>query len=188
MPQPKRLSREDGRLGRRRRPPKEAVNGNAIERTDPEAAAAFMAQRAEHPEVPLTELAASCGLPEPTARALAERMETHYQPVVSKLRRVTVKSLVEKLETLQDAILDSFTLEDIHKASLRDRAITFGVLVDKGLLLNGQPTQIVSFGERETFSELVRQVLKEASKRGITIDADWTEVPTVRALPGASVE
>jgi hypothetical protein len=39
-------------------------------------------------------------------------------------------------------IVESINEQDIAKASLPQKAISFGVLLDKALLLSGQPTQI----------------------------------------------
>jgi hypothetical protein len=71
-------------------------------------------------------------------------------------------------------VLASMTDRDIAKASLKDKAIAFGILTEKRQLLAGEPTQIVSFEERRKIPEMLLALSAELQRRGRTIDVTPT--------------
>ncbi len=84
---------------------------------------------------------------------------------------VQTKQLLDLASDRVHRILESIDQYDIDEASLRDKATAIGILVDKRQLLSGEPTQILSIQERGKLDELITVVVKEAQRRGLTIDA-----------------
>ena len=76
-------------------------------------------------------------------------------------------------------ILEAITPADIEKASLRDKVLSAAIATDKALLLDGQPTEILSIKQMENLDELAGMMLAEAKRRGQTPrvnEADQTVV------------
>ncbi len=74
---------------------------------------------------------------------------------VAELRVQKRGELAAQLEALAYRIIEAVTPEDITKASLRDKMICVGILIEKVLLLRGQPTQITrELKVREIYLEL----------------------------------
>jgi len=118
----------------------------------------------------LEAVAKECGFPERTLNALMRRMATKYKPVKDEVERIKTPQLLKLIEDkLQMALehMDEYTFAD---ANLRDLAVTFGILAEKRQLLKGEPTQILSINERSHMNELIPDLIKEAGRRGMTID------------------
>jgi len=81
---------------------------------------------------------------------------------VAELRVQKRVGLAAQLETLAYRIVEAVTPEDIQKASLRDKMVACGIIIEKVQLLRGQPTQIA-------FVAVVRETLQELQSRfGLT--------------------
>ena len=74
-------------------------------------------------------------------------------------------------------ILMSMDGDTIKQAKLRDKAIAYGVLLDKQRLLQGEPTEIMSVEHRAKLNELVGLVTQEAKRRGIQLGPDGMPLP-----------
>jgi hypothetical protein len=111
------------------------------------------------------------------------------QALVNRLRagdpNVSGKAEVKRLEgkALVDAITDKLSMVlhyvdeyAISQANLKDLAVTTGILVEKSLLLKGQPTQIIDFTSRQQITQLVPAMLAEAKRRGLPVTLDATAV------------
>jgi transposase-like protein len=111
----------------------------------------------------LAALDANAGNVLATARALdlpAKTLEdwSHgrgVHPEVAQLRVQKRAGLAAQLETLAYRIVEAVTPADIQKASLRDKMIACGIIIEKVQLLRGQPTQIAYVAVvRETYQAL----------------------------------
>lgn len=146
----------------------------ALETSKPELVAEFL-DHALEPEVSIAQAARRVGMNERTAQDLMGRFLRRYQPVVGELRKVKSAELLGKIEDRLSVLLDAMTPEKIAAAPLRDQAVTFGILSEKRQLLRGEPTQIIDDGERRQLNELIPLVLKEAQRRGMTVDLGPSE-------------
>ena len=66
-------------------------------------------------------------------------------------------------------------------SSFKDVMIALGVVTDKLLLLEGQPTQIISQQQQQKMDEILPALMKEMQRRGLT--ADLTERKVSLVLP-----
>lgn len=160
--------------------------GEALPRTVehrlPAEQSAALIDKVTDPFVRLTEVAKECGLRPSVVEGLARRLRTRMQGVSAEMRAVKTKELVHKLdERINHAIgyMDDYIMGE---ASFRDLALGTAQLIEKRQLLKGEPTQIVSLDERRSLNELVPLLVKEAARRGITIEGEAKDVTPV-ALP-----
>ena len=116
-------------------------------------------------------IAEASGLPRKTVHILAQRLRRRWVPVSNKISVINQKELLLKIEDRMDKALEYMDDVAFASAPLRDLALTFGILHDKRQLLMGQPTQILSVQERKELNELLPEIVKEAERRGITIDS-----------------
>lgn len=80
--------------------------------------------------------------------------------------------LAAKLGWLSEKIADSITDSDLLGASLKDRAYAIDRFIEKRALLRGEPTQILSLEDRRQLPDLLRAVMKEAERRGVSFNAE----------------
>lgn len=120
-----------------------------------------------------TELAASAGIPPRLAAALGRRVEGQFGAVKAEMKAMTVAEQVAATHEKALMILAHIDEVSVGQASAKDLAIAYGILVDKGLLLGGKPTQIFDFNLRSTLQVLMPQFLAEAKRRGITIEGEF---------------
>lgn len=140
------------------------------EYTDPNETAAALDALSD-PFTKLKDVAEECGFPESTIKALVRRLETKYQPVKKELGAIKTPQLLSLIEEKIGMALEHMDDVTFANAELRDLAVTFGILAEKRQLLRGEPTQILSVNERTHMNELLPLIVKEASRRGMTIDA-----------------
>ena len=96
-------------------------------------------------------------------------------------KTLTIHEMANACDEKAGEILQLMTPKSIAAATLAQKASAFGVLIEKGRLLRGEATQIISHDDRRTLKELIPAFLKEAERRqidlsGITLDGDFTEV------------
>lgn len=152
-----------------------------LENSDPETAAAIAETVAEEPWLVVSELAYKLGLNPSTVQALVDRLKTRYQPVVAEIRKVTTKDLLGLIDERLRMALEYMTDGKMAEAGVKDLAILFGILTEKRALLRGEPTQIIGTKERQNLTDLLPELLKEAQRRGMTVDlnpAEFSEVGT----------
>ncbi len=113
--------------------------------------------------------AKECGFPEATLKQLLKRMRTRYKPFNDALREVKRDELIKILEDRALRCIEYVDDFAMAKASLRDLAITAGVLIDKSLLLKGEPTAIFRNEDRRKLNELLPALIAEAKRRGVNI-------------------
>jgi hypothetical protein len=128
----------------------------------------------------LADAARACGLNPKTANHLVKRLRTRLLPVATEIKRYKTQ---EFLAFIEDRMMRSLEyLDDVAlaNASGRDLAVIFGIMADKRQLLNGEPTQILSFQDRRKLNDLIPLVLQEAQRRGLTIDLPRTSYAVVQ--------
>lgn len=128
------------------------------------------------------------GLPENIIRALKGRLRARLQPLGQALRENTTKGFLAQMEDRLDRALHYLDDYALSGATAKDLAVIIGILTEKRQLLRGEPTAILSSEERVTLNALIPVVVREAQRRGITIDMNSGE-PIVtggrQLLPGA---
>lgn len=93
-----------------------------------------------------------------------------------RVKPLTLGEMADACDIKAGEILQLMTKESIQKATLAQKAQAFGVLIEKGRLLRGEATQIITHDDRRTLKDLIPAFMKEAERRGITIDGEATEV------------
>ena len=88
--------------------------------------------------------------------------------VGNKLAKAELESLVaRRLGLIHLYMSDDKLMEKLEEAKLRDIGIYEGIMLDKLLLLRGQPTSIVGSEQRKKLEELGPALLAELQKRGL---------------------
>jgi len=146
-----------------------------LENSNPEAAAEIAERVAEEPWLVISEMAYKLGLAPQTVQALIDRLKTRYQPVVAEIRKVTTKDLLGLMDERMRMALEYMTDGKMAEAGIKDLAIMFGILTEKRALLRGEPTQIIGTKERQNLTDLLPELLKEAQRRGMTVDLNPAE-------------
>lgn len=155
----------------------------ATENFHPEMVADLVVSMAENPGESVMALARACGMKESTARNIVTRMNMRYQPVIEEVRKVTSASLIEQIEEKLPILLDAITVKKVNESALREIAVAFGVLAEKRQLLKGEPTQIMTYGERDNINNLLPFLVDEAKRRGMVVDASFREIVDVNIIP-----
>jgi len=120
----------------------------------------------------IAQAAKECGFPPSTIRNFLRRLKARYQPLHDTVQEVKVNELIALLDDRAMravAHMDDFAMAT---AGVKDLAIAAGVMIDKSQLLKGQPTSIISTAEREQLRDLLPKLLREAERRGITIEGE----------------
>ncbi len=103
-------------------------------------------------------------------------------PECTQLRAQKKEMLKDRLESLAHALLDGMSRrvqsEEVSAVSLKDLATTFGIAVDKMLLLKGDPTSI---NQHSTMSEEERERLRARLRARLSLvpDDGVTEITEV---------
>jgi nucleotide-binding universal stress UspA family protein len=150
-----------------------AIRKDALEHVDPELAAAVMEERTHALRPTASALARQYGVPVTVFQKFLDRIDKQYAALTEEVRAPQLKELVDLTGARAKAILQSITPEDIEQATLRDKAVAVGIFVEKHLLLEGRPTQIVETREEDqALDKVIGWVLQEAQRRGLTFDLD----------------
>ena len=137
----------------------------------PEVIADAMAEIAKNPEyTPITALKAS-GYSRKDAELLDRRIKKEYPVVLEAVKPITREALEKRISRRLE-IIDTFFTEEkliqkLEKANLRDITIMEGTMMDKLLILRGQPSMIIGHLERGKLNELVPALLEEIKRRGL---------------------
>lgn len=114
--------------------------------------------------------ARECGLNKDLARRIKERLQKELLPVGMAVKEAKTSVLLNLTADRARRIIESVTQSDIDDASLRDKAVAFGILVEKRQLLSGEPTHLIGIQDRRHLGDLTKALMLEAQRRGITID------------------
>ena len=129
---------------------------------------------AEFDLVRFREMAASAGIPPRIAGAIARRVEANFGDVRKELKRLTAAQEVVEIESVRQMMLKYMDEVAVSGANIKDIAIAYGIMVDKGLLLGGKPNVVVDFNVRHRIEVLMPQMLAEARRRNITIEGEFS--------------
>lgn len=138
--------------------------------------AELLAIIATNPDDVVAKLAKSAGFPHHVTQNFIKRLRVQGGAFKESVQKLGRRELVEKIQekiALGLAYMDDFSMSGMDG---KDLAIMLGILIEKQQLLEGRPTQILSFEERKHLSELLPAYVKEAARRGITIDATAVEI------------
>lgn len=83
--------------------------------------------------------------------------------------------MIAALDEKLSLALHHLDADRFKAANIQQIAIVFGILAEKRELLKGKPTQIFSFEERRSMRDLLPNALREAQRRGLVVDATYTE-------------
>lgn len=119
------------------------------------------------------------GLPKPVTDGLLKRLRLRFNPVVEKTLKYTTKHFQDQIDEKIGMALHHLDDTVLSAASAKDLAVTIGILIEKRALLRGEPTAILSTEERTNLNVLVTHVMKEAQRRGITVDQTGEEVRSI---------
>lgn len=93
-----------------------------------------------------------------------EFVEDKLVPMLKEIRHLVPefrKYEPDVLANLRRRILASITKEDIKKATLQQRAITYGILLEKENLLKGKPTQVIGYWDLVRMKQMLQKELAE---------------------------
>jgi|SRR5579864_533887 len=155
--------------------------GRGVEHKDPERAAAVIDAITEPPGA-FDNLAAafkSAGLPQAVSQAVMRRIRVKYFGAVSEVRALKTAELVKMIGEKLHLALGYMDDKVLAEASARDLGLVAGILAEKRQLLMGEPTQIISDGDRKKLHELLPAFIAEAKRRGVTVDGQVTEKTVV---------
>lgn len=105
-----------------------------------------------------------------------KQMEAGALAAPSEDKKLSITDMANVCDEKAGLILQLMTRESIASATLSQKAQAFGILVEKGRLLRGEATQIITVDDRRSLKDLIPAFLKEAERRGITINGEFTEV------------
>jgi hypothetical protein len=149
---------------------------NATENTNPEAVAAVFDEATE-PWIPtFAKIAEEAGVNPGVATAIVKRLSRDHPALMAHTRNVKTKHFLSAIESKLGMALDALTKEKMDEAGARDLAVVLSILVEKRQLLRGEPTQIMSMAERKHMADILPLLLKEAERRGMTIEGDYEAV------------
>lgn len=144
-----------------------------LEHVRPEIAAALLDESSHALRPSLVSLGRKYGVPVGVVSGFMDRIDRQYHALIEEVRKPRLEELTNLTGARARTILQSITPEDLEQANLRDKAFAASILVEKHLLLEGRPTQIVETREEDqALDKVIGWVLEESQRRGITFDLD----------------
>ena len=107
-------------------------------------------------------------------------------PPKRKYNKEELKTDVQYLsQRVTTWLLEGDRLERLmNESKLKDIMVTLGITTEKLLLLEGQPTQIISQQQHQKIDELLPALLTEIKRRGVIVDL--TERKASLTLPSSN--
>lgn len=107
--------------------------------------------------------------------ALVRRMRVRYGNAITLKKQIGTNEILKTIE--EEVHLISSYIDDkvVAEASLRDLALAKTALLEKRQLLKGEPTQIITDGDRKKLHEYLPSLMAEMQRRGITVEGQVTE-------------
>lgn len=129
----------------------------------------------------VAQIAKTLGLSPSYVEHLRHRVQRRFVPLLRALEDIRTRDLsdLSKYNAWRlGSSIATMTDEELSKIPARDRAIAFGIFIDKHLLLEGRPTEILSVKELGALDDLAQVLVQEAKRRGIDlhVDPDTAEV------------
>ncbi len=150
----------------------EAALNRTVEVVSPEKAAAVV-DAATDPEAKFKDIRLAmerAGMPGKLGDALLRRLRTKWLDVKEEVKALKTAEILDLLNKKIDLALRYMDDKVAAEASFRDLALGTAAMIEKRQLLRGEPTQIISDGERKKLHELLPALLDEARRRGVTVD------------------
>ena len=104
----------------------------------------------------------------------AEEVPALYS--VPKGVTLDTRYFLEQIEEKLALALLQLTPSKLNRSSGRELTSIVSMLSEKRALLRGEPTQIVSHEQRQKLNDLLPELIKEAKRRGITIEGSMKDV------------
>lgn len=143
-----------------------------VEEKYPDQAAEYILQTAEEPTKPRTWRAEDSKLPLNAARALDRKLQQKYSGEMEQIRPLATEALERRLTRRLDIVdryLDEETLlSKLSESRLKDIGIYEAILLDKLLVIRGQPTAILRMEDSMKLDELGQAILQEIRRRGLS--------------------
>lgn len=149
-------------------------NVHTAEAKNPEAAAAAIVTMTD-PYMKVEDAMKASGLPQSTVTAIMKRLRAKYNNVGVEVKNLQTRELSDLIGKKIHLMLQYLDDKVVADASARDLAMGIAQLTEKRQLLRGEPTQIVSDHERAKLHELMPALMREANRRGVTLDGQVTE-------------
>ena len=154
------------------------LNGNTLEERDPETAGKILAETVIDPIASAKQIARQYGVSEMQVKGMMQRLRTTALAMREELHQVTQKGLSDIIDDRLMRALQYLDDYQMAGASARDLAYVIDRLFNMRSLLRGEPTQIMGHDERRALNDLVPLMMAEARRRGVTIEAVASPVPT----------
>ncbi|MGE0373006.1 MAG: hypothetical protein AB7Q01_14145 [Gammaproteobacteria bacterium] len=144
------------------------------------------------PDPVLVDIARKEGVSVDFVRGVRDQLRTEAPQVGMQIRKLTAKNALAKIETILDMSFERLyeLIPKANLANLRDVAYVADRLFNMRQLIRGEPTAITTVDDRRKLNELLPLVLKEAARRGVTIEGTARLVNTdepQRGLPDSRV-
>jgi hypothetical protein len=163
----------------------EPISANTLENRDPMVFGDFLAAAAEQQAAmavsqstapvrdkyaALRDAAAELGMPVKAVNAFIKRLETRFAPVYDEAKRLSTAGIIEELDKKLVMALAYIDDHVFAKAELKDVMIATDIIIRNRQLLSGLPTANLDITARMKIHELLPVLIKEAGRRGITIE------------------
>ncbi len=110
------------------------------------------------------------GISPTLAKKIKGKLDRELLPVKLAVEEVKTSQLLNLTADRARRILEGITQEDIDKAGLRDKAVAAAIFIEKRQLLSGEPTHLIGVQDRRELGEIMKLMMLEAKRRGLTID------------------
>lgn len=127
---------------------------------------AVVAELTSPMEQTVKEIAEETGVAPGIVEGIRRALQSKGLVLSRALGEVTKSETRDMFQYLAWRILEGVSETDIEKASLKDKMLSAAIGVDKGLLLDGQPTQILSIQQMDNIDKLAGMLIEEARRRG----------------------
>ena len=126
--------------------------------------------------------AKQCGFPRTTLQQLMRRMRVRYAPLKDAIREVKDRELARLCEDRAHRCLTYMDDFSMAGASVKDLAISAGVMIDKSRLLKDQATHVIKIPDVRKLDEMAELLHAEMERRGMLVDVTpEKETATVEA-------
>jgi len=120
----------------------------------------------------LGQIATDLGISKDAVSKLQKKLQREYLPLKRALGEVQRDELRDVFNYRAMEFLEAITPEDVLKMRGDQKVLAAAIATDKALLLDRQPTQIISIPEARNLNELSGLLLREIERRNGTADAD----------------
>ncbi len=114
--------------------------------------------------------AKQCGFPRTTLQQFMKRVRTRYAPLNDAIREVKDRELARLCEDRAHRCLTYMDDFSMAGASVKDLAISAGVMIDKSRLLKDQATHVIKIQDIRKLDEMAKVLHEEMERRGMLVD------------------